>query len=183
MRGCQESAGSCARADGMLAICCSCCPSRETVLDDKGNNNLKFSCICQPKAGTVKSVLIWAMRCQVDPLCTPPLPHLWELTQARSRNNHRTMDEMQKVNLFLLPRKLERSPQQHPGRGTRLREARTAELGPCFWTCCFLLYSTGSHRHSFPLCRAGISSMFVPLSPSQACVIQTQMFCLSSTQS
>ena len=114
-----------------------------------------------------------------------------ELAQAGRRNHHETMDEMQRVHLFPLPREPGDpwSSTQVEAHKRGCRHHRDQSLLEDRWTCWFCLFFRDSGKSSLPLCfdlshsRAGISSMFhrVPLSLSHACVIWTQKFYLSNT--
>ena len=127
------------------------------------------------------------MKCQLG-----SFEWLGEWAQAGRRNNHKTTDETQKANLFSLPRQPDcpRSSTRAEARKWGRRHCWARSMREDCRPCCFRPSIRDSRRHSLPLCfdllhsRAGISSVSnrVPLSLSQACVTQTQMFYLSSTQ-
>ena len=126
-------------------------------------------------------------------LCRPAEQgKLCEPAKAGRRNNHKTAGEMQRVNSCSLPRQPgdPRSSTRAEAHKRGRRHHRARSMLEDRRTCCFRLFVRDLRRHSLPLCfdlshsRAEISSMFdrVPLSLSQAYVIETQMFYLSNTQ-
>lgn len=64
------------RARGVVGICCLHSPSADVILDDKGNDHLKFSCMCQPKTGTLKSLASHVPRAAKWVLSAAPVPSL-----------------------------------------------------------------------------------------------------------
>lgn len=117
--------------------------------------------------------------CREALLLSHSLQSVREPTQAGRRNNHKTTDEMLRVNFFFfvtLP--TGRSPKKHEGRGAHAG-MQSLQSSVHHQTGCVCLYVRDSCRHTLPLCfdlshtRVAISSVFnkVLLSLSQVYVI------------
>lgn len=78
IRGAREAQVS-VRARGVVGICCPHSASMDAILDNKRNDHLKFSCMCQPKIGTLKSLFLYVSRAAKWVLSAAPLPSLPQL--------------------------------------------------------------------------------------------------------